>query len=54
MSTKETKICSICGKPYTGWGNNAYPVNNGRCCDHCNTTKVIPARFAALKNEKEA
>lgn len=37
--------CSICGKEYTGWGNNARPVNNGRCCDECNTKVVIPARM---------
>jgi|19_taG_2_1085344.scaffolds.fasta_scaffold04993_5 putative lipase involved disintegration of autophagic bodies len=49
--------CSICkGKieihrnPDTNqiiWnqGNNADPINDGRCCDNCNATKVIPARF---------
>ncbi len=41
-----TKICSICQVPYTGWGNNAQPVNNKRCCDYCNEHIVIPARFA--------
>ena len=24
-------ICSICGKHYEGYGNNAQPVNDGRC-----------------------
>lgn len=43
--------CSICKKEIPtrldGWdkGNNAEPVNNGRCCDHCNETVVIPARI---------
>jgi len=37
--------CSICKLPYTGYGNNAVPVNNGRCCDNCNSTEVIPARI---------
>ncbi len=44
--------CSICDKTIepcriTGWeeGNNAEPVNDGRCCDHCNLTVVIPQRF---------
>ena len=49
---KEKKVCSICGKPYTGWGNNAEPVNDGRCCDMCNTTVVIPARLKQLGYKK--
>ena len=39
------KTCSICRRPYTGYGNNAEPVNQGRCCDECNATVVIPARI---------
>jgi hypothetical protein len=31
-----------------GFGNNAYPVNDGRCCDDCNSTTVIPARIRAM------
>lgn len=42
---KEEGICSICGLSYTHWGNNAYPVNDGRCCDNCNSTVVVPARL---------
>lgn len=41
--------CSICGQKYVGYGNNAYPVNSGRCCDACNMTAVIPARLKALR-----
>lgn len=37
--------CSICGEEYRGFGNNADPINNGRCCEGCNATKVIPARI---------
>lgn len=50
--------CSICGKQiekkynngkmYWDQGNNAQPINNGRCCDLCNNTKVIPARLKNL------
>jgi hypothetical protein len=49
--------CSICGKKILpnafGWdkGNNAYPVNDGRCCDLCNTTVVIPVRLAERKKD---
>ena len=51
---EEKKICSICGKEYVGWGNNAQPVNDGRCCDRCNLDYVIPARlFGTGKREKK-
>jgi hypothetical protein len=48
QSTKiKSKICSICKKPYEGFGNNAQPVNSGRCCDDCNWNVVIPVRLNA-------
>ena len=44
--------CSVCGStikkdPVSGWdgGHNAHPVNDGRCCDDCNTHIVIPLRI---------
>jgi hypothetical protein len=43
-----TKTCSICQAKYEGWGNNAWPVNDGECCDDCNSMAVIPARVAKL------
>ena len=48
--------CSICKKEIVkepnGWdsGNNAWPINDGRCCNDCNLTKVIPARLARDNN----
>jgi len=49
----EFTLCCICNNPYFGYGNNARPVAEGRCCDTCNTTKVIPARLNAFwKNKK--
>lgn len=30
---------------YWDSGHNAQPINNGRCCDNCNHTVVVPARF---------
>ena len=41
----EKQKCSICGEGYWGFGNNAKPINSGRCCNDCNETKVIPARI---------
>ena len=43
--SQDQYTCSICGGQYEGWGNNAKPVNNGRCCDACNWEHVIPARL---------
>lgn len=44
----EEKICCICGKKFTEWGNNASPVMSGVCCDSCNNTIVIPARIEEI------
>ena len=43
------QTCSICGNPYEGYGNNARPVKDGRCCDDCNAMVVTPARMEAIK-----
>jgi len=43
------KTCSICGEKYYGWGNNAWPVNEGRCCNECNSDSVIPARLRGVQ-----
>ena len=36
------QVCSICGGPIIGFGNNAQPVNDGLCCDRCNERVVCP------------
>jgi hypothetical protein len=40
--------CSMCRQPFVGWGNNAQPINDGRCCSGCNQTVIIPARLAFI------
>lgn len=50
---EKVSICSICGRIYTGWGNNACPVNEGRCCNICNDSVVIPHRIFYVNNKKE-
>ena len=51
--------CSICnseiekqvdenGKVFWESGNNAEPINDGRCCDICNMTVVLKARLGFL------
>lgn len=42
----EKRVCSICGREFTGYGNNAEPINDGICCDECNIGAVIPRRMA--------
>lgn len=37
--------CCICGTPIGYYGNNADPVCDGRCCDKCNDSIVIPYRI---------
>ena len=52
--------CSICednleeqkhpitGNVFFNKGHNAKPVNDGRCCDVCNDTIVIPRRMEIM------
>jgi len=53
VEKEDVKICSICSRRFTEWGNNAEPVNSGICCDSCNSNVVIPTRFSfAFQNKK--
>lgn len=49
ITGRPTFYCMLCKEFYYGYGNNAQPVANGRCCDECNATKVIPACLAQLE-----
>lgn len=50
---KGIKVCCICGRPFTGWGNNPWPIHeDGECCDMCNYSLVVPARIA-MATEKD-
>lgn len=40
--------CCICGKEFEGFGHNAEPIKNGRCCDYCNFNAVLPVRITKL------
>lgn len=40
----------LCGKTVLGYGNNAQPLVDGRCCDRCNR-KVLQARLTAYLKE---
>src|SRR5437763_16856853 len=44
--TTDVHTCSICGKRYSGSGNDAEPMmNDGTCCEDCNAKYVIAARL---------
>ena len=46
--------CVICKNEIemqpNGWseGHNAEPIKDGRCCDECNYTVVLPSRMDML------
>ena len=43
--------CSICEKTINNkYGHNAQPINNGRCCDDCNTLVIIE-RIKEMSND---
>ena len=42
------QVCVLCGKTFDEFGNNPEPladIKSGDCCNDCNITKVMPARF---------
>lgn len=54
--------CSICGNEIKGHGHNPCPLQDSegkfltiedRCCDKCNESYVIPARFAQLTGDND-
>ena len=52
METEEN-LCSICGAvlPERRLGiNDAWPISDGKCCDECNATVVVPARIELEKS----
>ena len=48
-----TYDCSLCKETFKGYGNNPWPLAEGRCCDTCNMD-VIVARVAGLQEKKNA
>lgn len=60
MSELNILTCCICGKEFIDrTGHNPWPVivdNTGKkvCCEACNATVVIPARFEMAREQREA
>ena len=46
--------CKICNETFLGHGHDAQPVANGRCCDVCNDTQVIPTRLNRVLEQSPA
>lgn len=46
------KCCLCNGKMYWDTGHNAMPLKDGRCCDRCNGTKVLPERIRGFAQSK--
>ena len=49
----KTYDCSLCKETFKGYGNNPWPLAEGRCCDDCNMD-VIVARVAGLQERQNA
>jgi len=55
MKTKRTmNKCILCNNTFTGWGHNPQPLaeSHFKCCDHCNTSRVLPYRIYKLTQNK--
>lgn len=55
ITTKiEYHECILCHQTFYGMGNNPAPLSEeGRCCDKCDNTKVIPERIINWKTKNE-
>lgn len=52
MKDSKRNECVLCGKEFTGYGNNPWPVaKKGVCCDECNFEIVLPARLAGTSRK---
>jgi hypothetical protein len=43
--------CCLCKFYFAGYGHNARPVKDGRCCEGCNFDHVIPERMRWVMEE---
>ena len=50
----EKQVCCICGKEFTGFGNNPWPIKeNGQCCNECNEQVIIARIIQAYDKQKK-
>jgi len=53
ICTREIEPLVLEGKVYWNQGNNAEPINDGRCCDLCNSNVVIPLRIKNMTEKRK-
>ena len=53
MRKHDLKLCCLCDCIYSGYGHNAQPLANGRCCDNCNAS-VVAERISRHLNINNA
>jgi hypothetical protein len=46
-------MCGICNKYCGGYGNNAAPVYEGKCCDDCNDSVIVRRRIMLEEQKKQ-
>ena len=45
--------CPLCGKKFSGYGNNPRPLDiKGKVCDECNLNVIIPMRMMEFYSQK--
>jgi len=42
------KVCLICSGAIVGFGNDAQPITDGRCCDRCHAERAVPERVRRM------
>jgi len=48
---EDIEECCLCGESLMGFGNNAQPLKEGKCCDSCNI-QVIKERLKSAGFKK--
>lgn len=50
---KKTRTCVLCGKEFTEWPNNPWPLSfSGVCCKRCDDERVTPARIRIIERNE--
>ena len=50
----DSDLCVLCSKEIIGYGNNAQPLKDGRCCDDCNHIAVVVRLLDSYVQQRKA
>jgi len=53
MGRTMSKLCVLCSEYFEEHGHDAMPIRHGRCCNRCNSTRVIPARLKQQMKQQQ-